>query len=84
MSEFDDKLVKKLMYTPEEKQQRDQYQQQMLDELKKKAIAEGIDLKQIDIMLDLTKEVQIAMIHGRKFAPDEIEGKKEPKKEKKK
>ena len=55
----------------------------MLEDLKKKAIAEGIDLKQIDIMLDLYKETIIAQIHGRKFAPDEVEGKKETTKKEK-
>ena len=77
--EYDEKLTKKLMYTPEEKQKREQFQQQLLEQLKKKAIAEGIDLKQVDIMMDLYKETVIAQIHGRKFAPDEKEGKKKSK-----
>jgi hypothetical protein len=73
LGEYDNRLMKKLMYTPEEKQKREQYQQQLLEDLKKKAIGEGIDLKQIDIMLDLYKETIMAQIHGRKFAPDEKE-----------
>jgi len=70
LMEYDDKIGKKLMYTPQEKQQREKYQQQMLEQMKQKAIKEGLDLKEIDIMLEVMKESLLAPITGKKFAPE--------------
>ena len=70
LTEYDQRVSVKILYTPEQIQQRQQGQQQMLEEVKQEAIKEGIDLKQIDILMDVMKEKMLEPIQGRKYAPD--------------
>ena len=72
LMDYDSRIAKLILYTPEERAQQEEQKTAQLEQLKARALQEGMDLKQIDIMLDIVKEQQIAVIHGRKYAPDEV------------
>jgi len=77
LDDYDPKAGQRLLYTDKEKKMIGEYQKKLMNDMKEAAVAEGIELKQIDTFLDLYKEEIIARIHGRKYAPDEKEAKKE-------
>lgn len=78
LMDYDQRIARKILYTQQEKSQLQQMKQQIGQQVRERAIAEGIELKQIDTVLDLMKEEGIKRIHGQKYAPDEKEAKKEP------
>ena len=74
MDVYDPKVMKRLMFSPEEKAQI-QKQQMMMQQIgKTSAMKDGIDTKRIGNMLELEKEAGMAAIHGKKYAPDEERG----------
>lgn len=70
LTDYDHRLANKLLYSEEDRQRKQQMQEQMMEQMRQKAIKEGIDLKRIDIMLDVWKETMMTPITGRKYAPD--------------
>ena len=70
---YDHKVAKKLLITPEEKQAVQQQAAIMQEQAKQKAVADSVNLKRIGNVVELEKEVGIASIHGRKWAPDSKE-----------
>ncbi len=68
---YDDKTAKRLMISKEEKAQARQMTQAIQEQTKQQAIQESVALKRTGNLIDLEKEVGIASIHGRKWAPDE-------------
>jgi len=70
LQDYDHRISKKILYTQEEKAQMEEQKNTMLQQMRNKAINEGIDLKQIDIMLEVYKEQLLVPIQGRKYAPD--------------
>lgn len=71
MDVYDPKVMKRLMFSPEEKAQIASQQAQMQAAGKVTALKDGIDLKRVGNMLELEKEAGLAVIQGRKYAPDE-------------
>lgn len=71
MDVYDPKVAKRLMFSAQEKAQIQAQQAQMQEAGKVTALKDGIDLKRVGNMLDLEKEAGLAVIQGRKFAPDE-------------
>lgn len=67
---YDDKTAKRLMISPEEKHQMQQFQQQAQEQAKQKAIQEGTSVARLQNLTELEKEAGMAAIHGRRFAPD--------------
>ena len=82
LEDYDSRIAKRILYSLEDKSRMEQHKTAMLQQLKDKALGEQIDMKQIEMMLDIVMEQNIAMIHGRKFAPDEATSKGKPKKPK--
>lgn len=68
--DFDTRLSKRLLLTPQEKQQRNQLQQASQEQLKRKLLGEQIDIRRIQDVLDIQKELAMVEIHGQKFAPN--------------
>lgn len=74
--DYDHRIAKKILYTQEEKAQMEEQRNNALKQMRDKAISEGIDLKQIDIMLEVYKETLLMPVEvekAKKLAP--IEGK---------
>lgn len=67
---YDAKVAKRLMISPEEKAQIQQQSALMQEQAKQKAIQEAVQFKRVGNLVDLEKEAGMASIHGRKFAPD--------------
>lgn len=74
MDVYDPKVMKRLMFSPEEKAAIQQQQSMMQQVGKVTAMKDGIDVKRIGNMLELEKEAGLATIHGRRFARDGEEG----------
>ena len=70
LSEYDHQQVENLMIPEETKAQQAQMQKQLIEKTRQAAIKEGLDIKQIDIMLDVQKEMLMTPITGRRYAPD--------------
>ena len=70
IQDVDPKLARLLLFSPEEKAQIQQQQQQAIAQAKVQALSEGIQTQRISTQLELEKEAGIELIHGRKFAPD--------------
>lgn len=71
---YDPKIAKRLMISPEEKAQQQQFQQQFLEQQKQKAVQEGVGVARLQNLTELEKEAGMAAIHGRRFAPDPEKG----------
>ena len=70
LTDYDDRIGKRILYSLEDKSQREQMQQQMMEAMTAKAKEEGIEIKQIEILMEVWKEQMMAPITGRRFAPD--------------
>lgn len=81
---YDEKVARRLMYSPEERAQMQQFQMQMAQEQKVKAVSEGLDVARLQNLVELEKEAGLASIHGKRFAPDpKKDGPTKPSKESK-
>ena len=67
---YDHRLVNTLMISEEELKQQADMQKQIIEATREAAIKEGLDIKQIDILLDVQKEAMMTPITGRRYAPD--------------
>jgi hypothetical protein len=70
LTDYDHRIANKILYKEEDLQRRQMQTQQMTEMMKKKAIQEGVDLKQIEILLEVYRETLLAPITGKKYAPD--------------
>lgn len=68
--DVDTRISKKLLMSQEEIAQRDQQMMMQHEMTKAKAVQEGTGLKRLQNMLELEKEAALAVIQGRKFAPE--------------
>jgi len=66
----DSKTAKRLLISKEERAQQAQAQIQAQEQAKQKAVVEAVEIKRLGSMVELEKELGMAEIHGRKFAPD--------------
>jgi len=73
LTDYDHKIAQRILYTEQEIAKKQQMQMQMMEQMKMKAQKEGMDLKQIDILMDVWKEGLLEPITGKKFAPDKPE-----------
>lgn len=76
---YDVKTMKRLMISKEEKQQMQQFQIQMAEQQKAKAVNEATQVARLQSMTELEKEAGMAAIHGRKYAPDKNPNEKDEK-----
>lgn len=74
ITDVDHRLVKRLLYSPEEKAQMQQMQMMQSEMLKQKMVKEQVDITRVGNMLDLEHEAGLAMIQGKKYAPDPEKG----------
>lgn len=70
LDDVDLRISKKLLYSPEELQQRQMMLQQQAQQAQVQMIQNTVGMKQLSNTLDLQKEVGLAAIQGRKYAPD--------------
>lgn len=70
---YDHKTAKRLMFTPEERAQQQQIAQIVSQQQKQQATAEAAQVARVQNTVDLEKEAGMALIHGRRFAPDKGE-----------
>jgi len=69
---YDHRMVNTLMISEDEKAQAAQMQKEIIERTRQAAIKEGLDIRQIDILLDVQKEALMTPITGRKYAPDTV------------
>ena len=69
LTDYDYQVAGKILYKEDDKQRMQQMQMQMTEAMKKKAVQEGVDMKQMEILLDVWKESLLVPIQGKKFAP---------------
>ncbi len=70
LTDYDHRVANKILYKEEDLQRRQMQMQQMTEMMKKKAIQEGVDLKQIEILLEVYRATLLTPIQGKQFAPD--------------
>lgn len=70
LTDYDHRIANKILYKQEDTQRMKLQQQQMMEAMKKKAVQEGVDLKQLEILLEVYRETLLAPITGKKYAPD--------------
>ena len=70
LTDYDSRIGKKILYSQEDKQRKQQMQEQMMEQLKEKANQEGIEMRQVEILMDVWKEKMLEPIQGKKYAPD--------------
>jgi len=70
LTDYDHRIANKILYKQEDKQQMQLQQQQMMEAMKKKAVQEGVDLKQMEILLEVYRETLLAPIQGKRYAAD--------------
>ena len=68
--DYDSRIADKILYSQEQIAQKQQMQEQMMQQMKDEAIKQGLDLKQIDMLMDVAKERMLTPITGRKYAPN--------------
>ena len=70
LTDYDSRIANKILFSQEDKAQMEQEQMQMMEQMKQKALAEGLELKQVEILMDVWKEQMMTPITGRQFAKD--------------
>jgi hypothetical protein len=70
LTDYDSRIANKILYSEDDKQRIQAQQMQMMEVMKKKALQEGVDMKQIEILLEVQRETMLAPITGKKYAPD--------------
>lgn len=69
LTDYDYRIAGKILYSEQDKQQLQVAQMQMAEAMKKKAVQEGVDMKQIDILLEVYRETLLAPVTGKKYGP---------------
>jgi len=70
LTDYDSRIGNKILYSQEDKQRIQQMQEETIAKLKEKAKAEGIEMAQMEALIEVWKEQMMTPITGRRFAPD--------------